>query len=96
MATTNADITQAAASIDAGGKYLTFKLADEEYGVEILKVREINGVMDITAVPRMPAFMKGVINLRQGDPRDRPAAQIWVGGDRAHRTDLYHRGRRRS
>ncbi len=45
-------------------KYLTFKLADEEYGVEILKVREINGVMDITAVPRMPVYMKGVINLR--------------------------------
>ncbi len=47
-----------------GGKYLTFKLADEEYGVEILKVREINGVMDITSVPRMPVYMKGVINLR--------------------------------
>ncbi len=47
-----------------GGKFLTFKLADEEYGVEILKVREINGVMDITAVPRMPNYMKGVINLR--------------------------------
>ena len=47
-----------------GGKYLTFKLADEEYGIEILKVREINGLMDITAVPRMPACMKGVINLR--------------------------------
>ena len=46
------------------GKYLTFKLADEEYGVEILKVREINGVMDITAVPQMPRYMKGVINLR--------------------------------
>jgi purine-binding chemotaxis protein CheW len=46
------------------GKYLTFKLADEEYGVEILKVREINGIMDITAVPQMPAYMKGVINLR--------------------------------
>lgn len=45
-------------------KYLTFKLAGEEYGVEILKVREINGVMDITAVPRMPTYMKGVINLR--------------------------------
>ncbi len=45
-------------------KYLTFKLADEEYGVEILKVREINGVMDITGVPRMPVYMKGVINLR--------------------------------
>jgi purine-binding chemotaxis protein CheW len=45
-------------------KYLTFQLAREEYGVEILKVREIIGVMDITAVPRMPVYMKGVINLR--------------------------------
>lgn len=49
---------------DHGGKYLTFELADEEYGVEILKVREIMGVMDITGVPRMPLHMKGVINLR--------------------------------
>ena len=49
---------------ERGGKYLTFKLADEEYGLEILKVREINGLMDITAVPRMPVYMKGVINLR--------------------------------
>jgi purine-binding chemotaxis protein CheW len=45
-------------------KYLTFKLGGEEYGVEILKVREINGLMDITAVPQMPTYMKGVINLR--------------------------------
>ncbi len=45
-------------------KYLTFKLADEEYGVEILKVRELIGIMNITAVPRMPIYMKGVINLR--------------------------------
>lgn len=45
-------------------KYLTFKLADEEYGVEILKVREINGIMKITSVPQMPPYMKGVINLR--------------------------------
>ncbi len=50
--------------IDRAGKYLTFKLADEEYGLEILKVREIIGLMDITAVPQMPHFMKGVINLR--------------------------------
>ncbi|NLX12279.1 MAG: purine-binding chemotaxis protein CheW [Phycisphaerales bacterium] len=49
---------------DHGGKYLTFKLANEEYGLEILKVREINGMMDITAVPQMPPYMKGVINLR--------------------------------
>jgi purine-binding chemotaxis protein CheW len=47
-----------------GGKYLTFKLAGEEYGLEILKVREIIGLMDITAVPRTPEFIKGVINLR--------------------------------
>lgn len=47
-----------------GGKYLTFKLAGEEYGLEILKVREIIGLMDITAVPRTPDFVKGVINLR--------------------------------
>ncbi len=46
------------------GKYLSFYLAGEEYGVEILKVREIIGVQEITAVPQMPAFMKGVINLR--------------------------------
>lgn len=47
-----------------GGKYLTFSLAEEDYGVEILKVREIIGLMDITAVPQMPHYMKGVINLR--------------------------------
>jgi len=47
-----------------GGKYLTFNLAGEEYGVEILRVREIIGMMDITAVPRIPSFIKGLINLR--------------------------------
>ena len=46
------------------GKYLTFVLAEEEYGLEILKVREIIGMMNITAVPRTPHFVKGVINLR--------------------------------
>jgi len=45
------------------GRYLTFVLAEEEYGLEILKVREINGVMDITAVPHVPTYIKGVINL---------------------------------
>lgn len=47
-----------------GGKYLTFALGREEYGLEILKVREIIGIMEITAVPRTPAHVKGVINLR--------------------------------
>ncbi len=47
-----------------GGKYLTFLLAEEEYGLEILKVREIIGIMDITKVPQTPDFLEGVINLR--------------------------------
>ena len=46
------------------GQFLTFTLNSEEYGIEILKVREIIGVMDITTVPQTPEFMKGVINLR--------------------------------
>ncbi len=46
------------------GKYMTFKLSHEEYGLEILKVREIIGLMDITRVPRTPEFVRGVINLR--------------------------------
>ncbi|MCP4591959.1 MAG: purine-binding chemotaxis protein CheW [bacterium] len=49
---------------DEEGKYLTFKLANEEYGVEVLKVREIMGLIDITSVPQMPPYMKGVVNLR--------------------------------
>ena len=46
------------------GKYLTFKLDAEEFGLEILKVQEIIKIMDITRVPRTPAFVRGVINLR--------------------------------
>lgn len=46
------------------GKYLTFVLGQEEYGLEILKVREIIGYMDITEVPQTPHDVKGVINLR--------------------------------
>lgn len=48
----------------SGGKYLTFMLAEETYGIPILKVKEIIGMMKITEMPQMPAFMKGVINLR--------------------------------
>lgn len=47
-----------------GGKYLTFFLAEEAYGLEILKVHEIIGMMPITRVPRTPDFIRGVINLR--------------------------------
>lgn len=46
------------------GKYLTFFLAGEQYGLEITKVREILGVLDITPVPQTADFVLGVINLR--------------------------------
>ena len=46
------------------GKYLTFSLAGEEYGIGILKIREIIGMMPITSVPETPHYVKGVINLR--------------------------------
>jgi len=46
------------------GKYLTFSLAGEEYGVGILKIREIIGLMAITTMPKTPDYVKGVINLR--------------------------------
>jgi purine-binding chemotaxis protein CheW len=49
---------------DKEGKYLTFVLGNEEFGLEILKVREIIGYMDITAVPQTPPHVKGVVNLR--------------------------------
>ena len=47
-----------------GGKFLTFLMANEKYGLEILKVREIIGMMGVTPVPTTPAFVRGVINLR--------------------------------
>ena len=46
------------------GKYLTFALGDEEYGLPVLKVREIIKMMDVTAVPQVPVHIRGVINLR--------------------------------
>lgn len=52
------------AMVNREGKYLSFSLAKEEYGIGILKVKEIIGMMPITTVPRTPPFVKGVINLR--------------------------------
>lgn len=46
------------------GKYLTFVLGSESYGIDIMKVQEIVGFMTITRVPRTPDFIRGVINLR--------------------------------
>jgi purine-binding chemotaxis protein CheW len=46
------------------GKYLIFNLGVEEFGTEVMKVREIMGLQDITVIPQVPAYVKGVINLR--------------------------------
>lgn len=51
-------------NISRAGKYLTFNLGIEEYGFEILRVLEIIGLMKITAVPRTPDYVRGIINLR--------------------------------
>ncbi len=58
------EITQPAESGDAGGQYLTFMLAGEEYGVEILKVQEIKGWDTATPIPNTPDYVLGVLNLR--------------------------------
>ena len=65
MDTSKKTIDQAVKAMhDREGKYLTFSLAEEEYGIGILKIKEIIGMMPITTVPRTPEFVKGVINLR--------------------------------
>lgn len=57
--------TASPSTVDSrAGKYLTFFLGNEEYGLEILKVSEIIGMQPITRVPRVPDFVRGVINLR--------------------------------
>jgi len=62
LAQQNPDI--GSVSLTKAGKHLTFKLAEEEYGLEILKVQEIIGMMSVTRVPKMPEFIRGVVNLR--------------------------------
>jgi len=64
MSMSTATATPITARLARAGKYLTFYLASEEYGVEILKVHEIIGMLPITRVPRTPQFVRGVINLR--------------------------------
>ncbi len=64
MSTSSALTQEVNNTTDKQGKYLTFALGPEEYGLEILKVREIIGYMEITAVPQTPHEVRGVINLR--------------------------------
>jgi len=62
-ASQNNDITQPD-NEDAAGQYLTFMLAGEEYGLEILRVQEIKGWDKTTAIPNTPDYVLGVLNLR--------------------------------
>ena len=55
---------QEAGLAELAGKYLTFELGGEQYGLEILSVQELIGIMQVTPVPKTPAFVRGVINLR--------------------------------
>ena len=65
MPSTVVEEKSSAVKIDErAGKYLVFHLGNEEFGIQVLKVREIMGVQDITAVPHTPSHVKGVINLR--------------------------------
>ncbi len=59
-----ADTTSPRKSAAKPGRYLTFKLGRESYGLPVLGVREIIRLCPITPVPKMPAYLKGVINLR--------------------------------
>ena len=61
---TTTSVAEPAASRSLAGKYLTFTLQNELYAIEVLKVREIIRRIAITAVPQMPAYIRGVINLR--------------------------------
>jgi len=58
------DSLSASKTANLEGKYLTFSLAEEEYGISILKIKEIIGMMPVTPVPQTPDFVKGIINLR--------------------------------
>jgi len=64
MAQINEEVEKRDSGKTVGGKHLTFKLEREEYGIEILKVKEIIGIMPITTVPQTPDYVKGVVNLR--------------------------------
>lgn len=64
MATSNVETTPNSVAQQLAGKHLTFVLGHEHYGVPVLKVREIIRLCDITAVPQMPDYIKGVLNLR--------------------------------
>lgn len=79
-------VADMSATLAKTNKHLTFALGDEEYGLDILKVREIIGIMPITRVPRTPEFVRGVINLR-GKVIPVVDLRVKFGMDRVEDTD---------
>lgn len=61
---TNAQTDLVSASADELDQYITFTIGDEEYGVDIMAVREIKAWSETTQLPNTPEFMRGVLNLR--------------------------------
>ena len=73
------------------GKYLTFSLAGEEYGLGILKVKEIIGMMPITVVPQTPPYIKGSYQPEgKGHPRYRFTLKIFYSRSRIYLKDMYY------
>ena len=64
MSTSQDKTASSRTAAELAGKYLTFTLDREEYGLPVLKVREIIKMMPITAMPQVPQCVKGIINLR--------------------------------
>ena len=65
MSTATAEVTESSIGLNADSQqYLTFDLAEEHYGVDILKVQEIKGYTAVTKIPNTPEYLKGVLNLR--------------------------------
>jgi len=64
MSTATMEYEQGTSATATGGKFLTFFLDQEEYGIEILSVREIIGLLPVTPVPQTPYYVQGVVNLR--------------------------------
>jgi len=60
----NVEETDVETDVGQGDEYLTFSLASEEYGVDILRVQELRGWEPVTRVPNSPDYVKGVLNLR--------------------------------
>ena len=63
-ATQNVEVSTDIESDDDSHQYLTFLMADEEYGLDILRVQEIRGWSSVTKIPNTPDYVKGVINIR--------------------------------